>query len=190
MYFVFNSCSKYRGWSKNWAKIKIGVCLNHPEFVGGELSFQKLGSFLVGLSGGMLNFSWKPAQPKLLSWGQMCVLACRLELKWSQDKSICVCVLMWSGWGWSLGEARVQILILAELGTKNWVFWHYQIDKAVWYNLFVNLVNNWHCPSIRPHDSEICDSRLNEQSNHTAHGRLVLQVHLGSNTLEFSAIHR
>ena len=41
----------------------------------------------------------------------MCVLACRLELKWSQDKSIrkvftCfVCVLMmWSDWGWSLGE--------------------------------------------------------------------------------------
>ena len=39
--------------------------------------------------------------------GQMCVLTCRLELKWSQDKSIrkdftCfVCVLMWSDWvGW------------------------------------------------------------------------------------------
>ena len=47
----------------------------------------------------------------------MCVLACRLELKWSQDKSIrkvftCfVCVLMmWSGWGWGL--ERVQIFIL------------------------------------------------------------------------------
>ena len=43
----------------------------------------------------------------------MCVLACRLELKWSQDKSIrkvftCfVCVLMiWSDWGWSLGEVE------------------------------------------------------------------------------------
>ena len=38
----------------------------------------------------------------------MCVLACRLELKWSQDISIrkgFVCVLMmWSDWGWSLGE--------------------------------------------------------------------------------------
>ena len=39
-----------------------------------------------------------------------CVLACRLELKWSQDKSIrkvftCfVCVLMMSDWWWSLGE--------------------------------------------------------------------------------------
>ena len=47
----------------------------------------------------------------------MCVLACRLELKWSQDKSIhkvftCfVCVLMmWSDWGWSLGEGANFIL--------------------------------------------------------------------------------
>ena len=44
------------------------------------------------------------------SWGQMCVLACRLELKWSQDKPIrkvfvCVCwSMMWSDWGWSFGE--------------------------------------------------------------------------------------
>ena len=49
----------------------------------------------------------------------MCVLACRLELKWSQDKSIrkgftyFVCVLMmWSEWGGAL--ERVQIFILAE----------------------------------------------------------------------------
>ena len=48
----------------------------------------------------------------------MCVLTCRLELKWSQDKSIrkvvlCVCVLMmWSDWGGAL--ERVQIIILAE----------------------------------------------------------------------------
>ena len=49
----------------------------------------------------------------------MCVLACRLGLKWSQDKSIrkvftCfVCVLMmWSAGGGAL--ERVQIFILAE----------------------------------------------------------------------------
>ena len=47
----------------------------------------------------------------------MCVLACRLELKWSQDKSIrkvftCfVCVCGQSGGG---AFERVQILILAE----------------------------------------------------------------------------
>ena len=35
-------------------------------FVGSELSFLKLVSVLVGLSGGVLNFSSKPAQPKLL----------------------------------------------------------------------------------------------------------------------------
>ena len=35
-------------------------------FVGSELSFLKLVSVLVGLSGGMSNFSLKPAQPKLL----------------------------------------------------------------------------------------------------------------------------
>ena len=50
----------------------------------------------------------------------MCVLACRLELKWSQDKPICkvftcfVCVLMmWSDWCGGPLE-RVQIFILAE----------------------------------------------------------------------------
>ena len=35
-------------------------------FVGSELSFLKLVSVLVGLSGGILNFSSKLAQPKLL----------------------------------------------------------------------------------------------------------------------------
>ena len=38
--------------------------------------------------------------------------------------------------------------------------WHYQVEKAVWYELFVNLVYTRHYPSIHPHDSEICDSRL------------------------------
>ena len=56
-------------------------------FVESELSFLKLVSVLVGLSGGVSNFSSKPAQPKLVLLGQMCVLACR-QLKWSQDKSI------------------------------------------------------------------------------------------------------
>ena len=35
-------------------------------FAGSELSFLKLVSVLVGLSGGVSNFSSKPAQPKLL----------------------------------------------------------------------------------------------------------------------------
>ena len=73
----------------------------------------------------------------------MCVLACGLELKLSQDKSICkvftcfVCVLMM----WSDGGAleRVQIFILAE-GLKVEFFGHYQVEKAVWYKVFVNLV--------------------------------------------------
>ena len=36
---------------------------------------------------------------------------------------------------------RVQIVILAE-GLKIEFFWHYQVEKAVWYKRFVNLVNN------------------------------------------------
>ena len=50
----------------------------------------------------------------------MCVLAVRLELKWSKDKSICkgftcfLCVLMtWSDLGCGALE-RVHIFILAE----------------------------------------------------------------------------
>ena len=35
-------------------------------FVGSELSFLKLVSVLVGLSGGVSNLSSKPAQPRLL----------------------------------------------------------------------------------------------------------------------------
>ena len=35
-------------------------------YVGSEVSFLKLVSVLVGLSGGLLNISSKPAQPKLL----------------------------------------------------------------------------------------------------------------------------
>ena len=31
-YFVFNSCSKNKGEAKIELKIKIGVCLNHPEY--------------------------------------------------------------------------------------------------------------------------------------------------------------
>ena len=72
-------------------------------FVGGELSFPKLGSVLVGLTRGGVKFFLKLTQPnwvfevKCEFW-----LACRLELKWSQDKSIhevftCfVCVLITS----------------------------------------------------------------------------------------------
>ena len=38
----------------------------YGSFVGSELSFLKLVSVLVGLSGGVSNFSSKPAQLKLL----------------------------------------------------------------------------------------------------------------------------
>ena len=34
---------------------------------------------------------------------------------------------------------RVQIFILTE-GLKIEFFWHYQVEKAVWYKLFANLV--------------------------------------------------
>ena len=60
----------------------------------------------------------------------MCVLAGRLALKRSQDKSIhnvftCfVCVLtMWSDWSWwNLGESANFILIEG-------YFWHYQVQR-------------------------------------------------------------
>ena len=43
-------------------------------FVGSELSFLKLVSVLVGLSGGMSNFYSKPAQAKLLIFSlHLCV---------------------------------------------------------------------------------------------------------------------
>ena len=67
--------------------------------------------------------------------GQMCVLACRLELKWSQDKSIhkvftCfVCVLMMCQTGGGALE-RVQIFILAEGLKIDFFFGHYQVEKA------------------------------------------------------------
>ena len=53
-----------------------------------------------------------------------------------------------------------KFYILAE-GQKIEFFWPYQVEKAVWYKLFVNLVCTLrHYPSVHPHDSEICDSRL------------------------------
>ena len=104
---------------------------------GGEVSSLKLG---FGLSGGVLNFSWKPAQGKnYCFWGQMCVLASRLELKWSQDKprrKVFTCfvyvLMMYSDCGWSLEEGAI-LFILAE-GLKISVFWHYQVEKAVCTN--------------------------------------------------------
>ena len=39
-----------------------------------------------------------------------------------------------------LGAERVQIFILAE-GLKIEYFCHDQVEKAAWYNLFVNLVH-------------------------------------------------
>ena len=39
----------------SWSGGKQGKGI--PSFVGGEFSFLKLGSVLVGLSGGVLNFS-------------------------------------------------------------------------------------------------------------------------------------
>ena len=47
-----------------WPGGEVGKSIH--SFVGSELSFLKLGSVLVGLCGGMLNFSSKAAQPKLL----------------------------------------------------------------------------------------------------------------------------
>ena len=55
----------------------------------------------------------------------------RLELKLSQDKSICISFYL-----------PIQIFILTE-GLKIeffQLFWHYQVEKAVWYKLVVNLV--------------------------------------------------
>ena len=78
-------------------------------------------------------------------WGWMCVLTCRLQLKWSWDKSLrkvctCLCVLMmWSDCSWRWSLERVQIFYF-RWGTKNWVFCNYQVEKGVWYKLFVNLV--------------------------------------------------
>ena len=40
--------------------------------------------------------------------------------------------MMWSDWGWSLGESA----ILAE-GLKIEFSWYYQVEKAVWCQLFV-----------------------------------------------------
>ena len=99
-------------------------------------------------------------------WGQMCVLACRLEVKWSQDKSIIskgftcfVCVLMmWSDWGWSLEE---NANFYFSWGTKNW-FLALSGRKNSLVQMFcescvqLDIIH----PSIHPHDSEICDSRL------------------------------
>ena len=42
----------------------MGKCIH--SFVGSELSFLKVVAVLVGLSGGVSNFSSKRAQPKLL----------------------------------------------------------------------------------------------------------------------------
>ena len=47
--------------------------------------------------------------------------------------------MMWSDWGGAL--EGVQIFILAE-GLKIEFFWHYQVEKAVWYKHFVSFVNN------------------------------------------------
>ena len=65
----------------------------------------------------------------------MCVLACGLELKWSQDKSICqvftcfVYVLMMCQTGGGALQ-RVQNFILVE-GLQIEFFGHYQVRKAL-----------------------------------------------------------
>ena len=70
-----------------------------------------------------------------------------------------VCVwMMWSDWGWSLGEGANFI---SANWLKNSVSWHYQAQKAVWCKLFVNLVCTlWLYPFIHRHDLEAYDSRL------------------------------
>ena len=72
----------------------------------------------------------------------------------------CVCVLMmWSDWGWSFVEGAN---LYFSSGTKNRVFWHYQVEKAVWYKLMriLHVYTYRHYPSICPHDLETCDSRF------------------------------
>ena len=46
--------------------------------------------------------------------------------------------MMWSDWGWSLEEG-VNFFILAKGLKIEGFFWHYHVEKAVWYKLFANL---------------------------------------------------
>ena len=91
-------------------------------------------------------------------------VACRLELKWFlQDKSICkvfTCfvrvLMMWSDWGWRLGEGANFYF---SRGTKNWVFWHYQVQKAVWNKTFCESCVHLDITHSSVHMTR-CDSRL------------------------------
>ena len=72
----------------------------------------------------------------------MCVLACRLELKWSQENPyvlFCVCVDDVVRLGVEPWRGCNFFFFLPE-GLKMSFFWHCQVEKAVWYKLFVNLV--------------------------------------------------
>ena len=81
-------------------------------------------------------------------------LVCRMELKWSQDKSICtvftclICVYVDDVVRQRL--ERVQTSILAE--------GHYQVEIGM--NILWILCMLWLYPFIHPHDFEICNSRL------------------------------
>ena len=74
--------------------------------VGGELSFLKLGSVLVGFQWGWAGFILRANTAKLLFLRSTVDLSCRLDLKWWLEVfTYCMCVLtMWSDNGWSLGE--------------------------------------------------------------------------------------
>ena len=110
----------------------------NPSFVGGELSvFWNWAQVWVWVCQIFLE---SQQSQNWCFWSQMCVLASRLDLKWSQDKSICevftcfVCVLIkWSDW-------ECNVLFSARSGTTNWVFWCCQVEKVVWCKLFVKLV--------------------------------------------------
>ena len=58
----------------------------HTKFCRGELRFLKLGSVLVGFEWRYVEFFLKARTVKIIDFEvKVCVLACRLELKWSKD---------------------------------------------------------------------------------------------------------
>ena len=57
------------------------------------------------------QISWKPTWPNCCFWGQMCVLASRLELKCHTWSFHLLCVLMWSDEGGVLEKMKISILV-------------------------------------------------------------------------------
>ena len=83
-------------------------------------------------------------------------LACRLKLKWSQNKSMhkfftcfeCV-LMMWSDCRWYL-EGGANLILVEDR--------KYKVEMVVvWCTLFVNLVYTLACPFNHQCDQQICD---------------------------------